>query len=187
MVAGDWFWGGGPPPPVWLPYSWISRPLRFRPHQPITAAEVSDTSGTTARSRNATSYAEYREYLATAVLDTAIQADPVSLAAYLTDNHTVQRMACPTLLFDLLPRADNERALLLGISEGMRIVITGVPATWPEGAHSLIVEGVHHVIGLSKRTVAFTTSPVVGTTAGDPGPWLRADASTIGGTDTTPF
>lgn len=68
--------------------------------------------------------------------------------------------------------------------------ITGVPAgqaPWPEGTTNLIIEGIRHLIASNVRQVVWNTSPVVGSTAGTPGPWFRADSSFVDGTHKVPF
>jgi hypothetical protein len=189
MVARDWLWGGAPPAPVVVPYSWLDQPLHFRPDAPVNYALVSRVNGNTARSVNKTSSDASTEYRASGVtLDCVTPADPPNLADHVTGNFASPRMRCPSLTFDLLIRTDPERQLLLGVAEGQPIVVSGTPASWPEGTASLVIEGVRHVIGIDQRTVIWNTSPVVGSTPGTAGPWFRLDASKLDtGSDKLPF
>lgn len=59
---------------------------------------------------------------------------------------------------------------------------------WPDGATELTVEGITHQISGDLRTVTWNTAPVIGSTAGASGPWLRWDDSRYSSsTDKLPF
>ena len=60
-------------------------------------------------------------------------------------------------------------------------------STWPQGANSLVVEGVAFTSQAGERKVSWVTSAVAGTVPGVPGPWFRWGSSAYGGTDVIPF
>lgn len=188
-VVDRWLFGGYAPAPVPIPYTWLAQPLRFRPDPPINVADVTSAAAATvpARSVGTTSRAEYGEASTAVTSYSALPPDPQALAGYLTGSYADPRVRCPNITLDLLQRTDVERWLILAAGIGTRITITGAPATWPEGTTSLIVEGVAHTVGIDDRTVVWNTAPVVGSTAGIPGPWFRTDASAIGATDKLPY
>lgn len=188
-VAFDWMLGNTPPHVTCIPYNWLVQPLRFRPDKPINVADVSNASGATARTVNTTSTAEYGEFPAPSglQLDTQTPPDLANLGAHLVGFYANPRMRCPALTFDLLQHTDTERWLILAREVGDRIRLTGTPATWPDGATSLLIEGVEHTVGIDQRQVVWNTSPIVGSAAGTPGPWFRADASATDGTDILAF
>lgn len=179
---------GGPPAPVLIPYSWLSFPARWRHETMVNTATVGQVGGTSATATNAASVAEHGHRPGGATLHTASDADPANLATWLVTYRGEQRMKQPTLmLVDLAERSDAERVAILAVRQGTRIVITGPPTTWPEGSHSLVVEGVDHTGRSDRRGVAWKTSPVPGTIPGEPGPWLRYGASIWNSTDVIPF
>jgi len=184
--------GGLAPLPVEIPYLWISPGVQWRSDRPYTSAAVSQTGGATAYDSNPASYGEYGDNLFSATLDTALAADPAALASMAMDYYATQPGAVPrqrfvTLLLVLNNRTVAEQQRILAIDKGQRIVVTGPPATWPQGLYSQIVEGITHSIGAEARVVALITSPVIGTTPGVPGPWFRLGTSALGGTDVSPF
>lgn len=162
-VVADYFWNTTPAPAV-IPYAWLNGPVRFRADQPINdpAIGITGTSGTS-RAPNATSITQYGDYTAPATLSTAISADADVLAGYLSANYSGFRMRCPSLTINLLhpARTSTDLQLLLGITIGTRLTISGAPAQWPEGTSSLIVEGISHQVAHLVRLVTFNTSPVI--------------------------
>lgn len=190
-VLNNYFWGTGvvaPPPPIEIPLLWLSQPLPHRMDPPYNDAEVTQANGgSVARRRNRTSIDEVGVQPFGATLDTATGTDAVALAAYVIAQRGEARVRSPRLTVDLLYRTPSEQRLLLRIRRGRRILITGVPAGFPEGADSLVVTGVSHEIGVTVRLLHLTTAAVVGSTPGTPGPWFRLGSSVMGGTDTYPF
>lgn len=182
---------GGPPAIVSIPYSWLSRPLRDRPDKPVTSASVSQFGGTSAYQVDADSQTEYGENPFTATLHTACDADPANLAHWALAYRATQPGVVPRARFSSLPvvlskRAPAEIQLLLDVRIGQRIRITGAPATWPPGKTEQVVEGIRHSIG-ALRTMELITVPIIGTTAGAPGPWFKVGSSVLGGPDAVPF
>jgi hypothetical protein len=99
-------------------------------------------------------------------------------------------MRCPSLTINLLNAqlSPVDVQTVLGVRIGGRLSIPDAPATWPAGNNSLFVEGISRQILVGQcRLVTFNTSPVIGATAGTPGPWFRWGASVWGGTDSIPF
>lgn len=190
-VLNNYFWGTGvvsAPPPVEIPLLWLSQPLPHRMDPPVNSAEITvSSSGATARRRNRSSIAEVGVQPYTATLSTATPGDAPALAAFVISQRGEARVRSPRLSVNLLHRTDGEKRNLLRIRRGRRILITGVPAEFPEGADSLVVTGVSHEIGVAVRMLHLTTAAVVGTTPGTPGPWFRLGSSVLGGTDTYPF
>lgn len=188
-AARDFWWGFSPTPPTQIPYDWLAPPFRARADQPINDAQVTRAGGGTAYATNAVSIARYGDVGGGATLETAQDTDPQSYANWLVTYYTDPRMRCPALTLNLRePRTDADRWRILGVTIGTRIQIANAPATWPEGAAALIVEGIAHQIGQSVRTVTWHTSPVIGATPGVPGPWFRLNGgSNINGIDVVPF
>jgi len=187
-ALNDYWWGGGPPAVTQIPYSWLTQNLGFRRDKPYNVADVTRTSGFTARSlASLANRQRYREQTFTATLDTAVDADAPALATHVVTYRSTPRDRCPQITIDLLQRDDLDRWTVLGREVGDRIQITGAPATWPEGTTSLVIEGIQHTIGIDARVVVWNTVPVSGAAAGVPGPWFYADDSVTGGTDKAPF
>lgn len=191
-VANAWYFPGAPPEAVQIPYSWLSPPIAHRPDRPFTTASVGRTNGSTARAFNAAARAEYGELDFSAELDSATDADPAALADYILQYYATQpgkvpRQRASTMRLRLNARTPSECAVILGVTEGRRITITGTPARWPEGATEQVVEGIHHIITAEPRDVEWVTAPVIGTAPGAPGPWFRVDSSFADGTDAIPF
>lgn len=190
-ILNHYFWGTGvvaAPPPVEIPLLWLSQPLPHRMDPPYNDAEVTaSSSGVAARRRNRTSISEVGVQSYTASLETATAGDPAALVAYVIARRGEARVRSPRITIDLLYRTPSEQRHLLRIRRGRRILITGVPANFPEGANSLVVTGVSHEIGVTVRLLHLTTAAVVGSTPGRPGPWFRLGSSAIGGDDDYPF
>jgi hypothetical protein len=179
---------GSPPSSTQIPYSWLAPPVRFRAEPLVNVATVNRVDGATAISTNIASRDAYGVRVATGSLDTACNADPANLALWLTTYRGDPRMRQPALtLVDLIQRTPEECVRILRVREGDRIVITDAPATWPQGASSLVVEGVLHSSHVGDRKVGWVTSAVPGTTAGTPGPWVRWGSSVYQSTDVIPF
>jgi hypothetical protein len=188
-AAADFFFGFAAPAPTQIPYSWLSPPFRARADQPINDVTVTQFGGGTAYQTSAASIARYGDSAAPYTLETAQDGDMQSLAAWVIDHYATSRMRCPSLTLNLFgpTRTDAEKWLVLGVTIGTRIQITGAPATWPEGTSTLIVEGIAHQVGGNVRLVTWNTSPVIGATPGVVGPWFKLNSSPINGTDTVPF
>lgn len=178
--------GGRPPAPTEIPVCWLTQPLTLRLQRPFTHAEVTTTSGGSARA-DATTVATYKVFPFEATLDTDCDADPSNLAHWAVTYNATPRMTSPLLRMDLLYRTDAERLLVLGVARNKRIKLTGLPTEWPTGADTLIVRGISHTIALDRRVVEWVTSPVVGAAAGIPGPWFRWGSSSWSGSDIRPF
>jgi hypothetical protein len=179
VVANDTFWGGFPPTPTQIPYSWLTPPARWRSDQPRNVAQVARSGGSTARATSATSVAAVGERPFTATLSSPVVADPQAYATWVVGNYTSPRQRMPQLRLNLLPRAQTECWLILEREIGDRISVTGAPAGWPDGVTELVIEGIAHSIDADgTRWVVWNTAPVIGATAGEAGPWFRADEST---------
>lgn len=179
---------GGPPASTLIPYAWLAPPVRFRAEPLVNVATIDQTDGVTATSTNIASRFAYGVRAATGTLDSACDADPANLGSWLSTYRGDPRMRQPALmLVDLIQRTPDECVRILRVRQGDRIVITGAPTTWPQGAHSLVVEGVLHSSQRGGRRVGWVTSAVAGTVAGTPGPWFRWGSSRYGSTDVIPF
>lgn len=191
LVAADYYWGSGVTaalPPVEIPYEWISYPLFRRPTDIINSAAVTKLSGSlTAYSSDDASIAQYGVGSRAVDLDTAVDADTENLAKFLTTYQAQPRPRQPVLRFNLIARTDAECLRILRVQLGQRVRVTGAPATWPPGAANFVVEGIFHNCKVDERFVDWSASAIVGTTATEPGPWFRLDASSWGGTDQRPF
>ena len=44
LVVNDWFWGGGAPDAVVIPWTWLQMPLQMRADQPINTAAITRIS-----------------------------------------------------------------------------------------------------------------------------------------------
>ena len=178
--------GGLAPVPVQIPLCWLSPPVLLRLEQPYTTAAVS-REGSTYRDRSAANVAEYGDFSFVAELTTPNTADLANLAHWTVTYRSVPRMRAPQLVIDLMYRTDAEKLMLLRIARWSRIVLTGVPPEFPEGAASLVVAGTKHTVSVFSRRLFITTAPVIGSAAGVPGPWFRFGSSAWGGTDIIPF
>lgn len=174
--------------PVDIPVCWFSQPLTLRLDQPRNHAEVSQVDGITARADNQASITTYGGVFPfTATLATAVDADTTNLAHWTVTYNPDPRMRSPRLVLNLLYRTDAEKLTILRVTRGTRIRITDLPLQWPSGAGALVVAGITHAAATTGRVVEWTTAPVIGTTAGIPGPWFRRGTSNRGGTDIRPF
>jgi len=188
-VVNDFFWDTTPAP-VTILYGWLSPPFRARADQPINDPDITVNGHGTAYAPNATSIARYGDYSTPITLSTAVDADADCLAGHLSTFYADFRMRCPSLTINLLNArlGPVDVQTVLGVRIGDRLVIPDAPATWPAGNNSLIVEGISRQILVGQcRLVTFNTSPVIGTTAGTPGPWFRWGSSRWGGSDSIPF
>lgn len=183
----DYMWGGSPPPVTEIPYTWLSRPARWRPDQPRNVATITRSGGSTARTQNATSVNGIGERPYTATVDSQVAADPRNYATWIVAYYTDVRQRMPTLTVNLVARTDVECWRILGREIGDRISITGAPAGWPDGVTQLVIEGITHRIGQDVRAVEWNTVPVIGSTAGTVGPWLRLDQSRVEDAAVLPF
>lgn len=201
LVVNDWLWGGGPPVPVVIPWTWLQTPLELRTDTPINSVSVTRTGGTTALSNNATSQTTYGVFSASGSLDTHSPDDPGNLAAFITTYYGNPLLRAPMLSLSLTPRTTEERWRILGVEIGMRITlgpgtvqdypghttVLPVPTGLPAGTQSLVVEGIHHTSSVDGRVVEWTTAPLLGSAPGTEGPWFRIDSSFLDGTDAVPF
>jgi hypothetical protein len=190
LVAGDYFWGTGTTEafaPVEIPYAWVSPPVARRPTTVINSATVNQVDGATAHARGDASIARYGIGAGEVTLDTDCDADPAALATFLVAYYGQPRPRQPVLVLNLYNRTDAECLRILRVKLGQRVLLTGTPTGWPPGAAAFVVEGIHHAGAVDERTVTWSTSAIVGTTASQPGPWFRWDASQWDGTDLRPF
>jgi hypothetical protein len=187
-LAQDLYFGNLPAAPTEIPYTWLTAPVRFRTDQAISRASVTRSGGETARAASSATAAEYGTWsTGTTLFSPAGSSDPANLAAHLVASYDVPRQRMPELGFNLLKRSLVECKRILERGVGDRISITDAPATWPAGATELVIEGIAHSMAPMYRVVAWNTSPVIGASAGQVGPWVRADQSQITGTDTWAF
>lgn len=126
-IANDTFWGGFPPTPTVIPYSWLTPPARWRSDQPRNVAQITRTGGGTARAVNAASVAAVGERPFTATLDTRVVDDPANYAAWIVANYTSPRQRMPQLRLNLAARTPTECWRILEREIGDRISITGAP------------------------------------------------------------
>jgi hypothetical protein len=183
-LAQDWYLSGlSAPEAVEIPWTWISGPLRFRQDKAITYAAVTATRG------SAVSVVESDEQLDfSASLDTVNVVDAGNLAHFITTYYDTPRTRIAALKLILNIRTVTEIWTILGVGVGTRITITDTPVGWPDGAGSLVVEGIKHSSSdATLRTVEWSTSPLVGETVGEVGPFFRVGASALGGTDLLPW
>lgn len=189
-VTNEYFWGTGvaaPPPPVEIPICWLTSPVPLRLEQAVNDATVSQAGGAESHAEDSASVTDYTVNEFTETLYTRIAADARNLAQHAVTYGAEPRMRSPELVLDLMHRTDVERWRILRVQQGQRILLTDVPAEFPVGADSLVVSGIRHEVGLAVRRVHWTTSPVVGSTPGVPGPWFYTDDSLTDGTDLLPF
>jgi len=180
--------GGYAPPAAEFPVCWFSDPISLRLLRPYNHAEVTQVDGVTARADNTTSIATYGAvYPFTATLSTAVDADPENLASWTVTYNGNPRTTAPSLSVQLLYRTDAEKLQILQVGRGQRIRLTGLPIQWPESAKTLVVAGIRHQASIAGHTVTWTTTPVVGSVDGIPGPWFRWGSSSRGGTDIRVF
>lgn len=179
---------GLPPPPVEIPFSWISYQLVRKPTTAITKTQISQAGGTATYSpASAALVRQYGVNTAQVTLDTACDADPQNFASMLATYQSTPRPRQPLLTFNLLNRTDAECLVILGVGLTRRVRITGAPTSQPPGALNFVVEGIRHVIAVEERTVTWSTAALVGTTATAPGSWFRLGSSSLGGGDLVPF
>lgn len=188
----DLYFAATAPAPIEIPYTWISTPHQRRPDKPFTVAAIDQDGGTTARAVDKLSRQEYGENRFTASLAAASPAEAPSLAQYVLHYYATQPGEVPRQRASLLGivlngRTPTEQWRILDVTEGRHIRIADAPASWPDGYEHQVVEGVRHVLGDEQRRVEWMTSPVIGATPGEPGPWFRLGTSFIGGTDVIPF
>lgn len=188
-MAEEWYLGGYPPAAVQVPISWVSPPFTVRQDTPLDVAEVTRGS-TTVRSKNQTVVTANRgrEWTFTETLDSVAPVDAPSLAKWVTDTYTGGRPRSPGLTLVLNARTEAEIYKILSVRQGTRVSLTGAPASWPTGATEHVVEGVRHTALGDIRTVVWVTTPVIGATAGVPGPWFTlGETHTTSTTDLVPF
>jgi hypothetical protein len=193
-VVDDLYWDSTPTPTT-IDYTWIIQPVAFRLDPPINDVSVTDGSNNSARRFDLDSIAEFGTKLPASgyQLATEVPADADCLAAHVIEYYAVpppdvQRQRCSQITIDLFALTPDQQATVLGIDDGDRIVIANTPSTWPAGADSLIVEGRANDIGVSRRRLTLNTSPVIGSSLGEPGPYFRWGTSVWGSTtDLIPF
>lgn len=180
--------GGLPQPVLTIPYTWISTPLTRRPTAAITSAAITQAGGATQYSTTSDALVrQFGDRQTQLTLDTAVDADALNLAQFLTTYQAVPRPRQPTLTFNLLARTDAECLVILGVDLASRVRVAGAPAGTPPGALNFVVEGISHTAAVDQRTVTWSTAALVGTGTTTPGPWFRTGSSAYGGTDIVPF
>lgn len=166
------------PDPVEIPWTWLSGPLRFRQDKPFSYASVSKAGGGTAiASVTADEQTEF-----TASLDAVNDVDNVNLAHFTVTYYDTPRTRLAEVRLILNRRTDEEVWTILGVGIGTRILITGTPVGWPQGADNLVVEGIHPESTSSYRAVVWSTSPVIGTEIGETGPFFRVGVTPLDST-----
>ncbi|GIG63602.1 hypothetical protein Lfu02_79740 [Longispora fulva] len=170
-----------------ISYRWLSQPLSWREDTPTNDVTVQRPAGPPGNAVNAASVAEFGTYPATVLVDTTCAPDLTNRAAWMTRTYAQPRVRCPQITLDLLDRTEAERALILARAIGDRIALTGVPAAWPAGASSLIIEGIRHVIDGDSHVVIWNTSPLLGTTPATPPACPAVGSATVGPSTTIQF
>jgi hypothetical protein len=199
LVVNDWFWGGGAPDPIVIPWTWLVMPLVLRADQPINYAKITGLGGNTYTAVNTASTSTRKNFYATTTLDTISPDDAANFAQFLVTYYGNPLLRAPTFTMSLVSRTDEERWRILGGEIGNRFTLgTGylgpgqtnpipVPANLPAGARSLLIEGVEHDSSIDDWLVHWTTGPLLGSTPGVQGPWFRVDSSYTDGTDVMAF
>lgn len=204
LVVNDWWWTG-PPTPTLIPWTWLTTPLELRQDKPINYAAITGTSNVVAVATNSTSQTTYGTFSATGTIYTDLVRDAANLAAFLVTYYSSPLLRVPTWTIDLVPRIASGNAeevwRVLGRGIGDRVtlgpvtltdsggttVTLPVPSQLPAAAQSIVIEGIAQVSSPTIRTVTWTSSPLLGTTPGTPGPWFQLDYSALDGTDLAPF
>lgn len=187
-VAADWYFAGrGPVTAVEIPWSWLQGPIRLRQDSPLNAASVAQLNGVTAYADDDTSIDTYGQWGFAASLTTATEADAQALADWIVAYYQDPRIRCPQLIINLRRRTDTECWAVLDREVGDVIALTGVPSGWPEGANTLVIEGIGNVATADARLISWSCAPVIGSSPDVTGPWFRLGVSQLGGTDVLPF
>jgi len=126
-ITNDYLWGGFPPTPTRIPYSWLTPPARWRSDQPRNVAQVTRTGGSTARATSVASVTAVGERPFAAMLSSPVIADPQAYATWIVGNYTAPRQRMPQLRLNLFSRTAVECWLILEREIGDRISITGAP------------------------------------------------------------
>lgn len=179
-LAEELYFGGYPPTPVDIPYTWIRGPFRSKQDTPLRLAEVSQSGGSTARSKDPTLTSTDRVWPFRETIDSIVPPDPANLAKWITDYYRIPRPRNPGLTLLLNIRTEAEIYRILSVRQGTRISVSGAPAGWPTGSGELIVEGVQHDVRADLRFVTWNTTPVIGAAVGSSGPWFYSDDSRSG-------
>ena len=183
-VATHWYLDGlQPPDPVEIPWTWLSGPIRFRQDRAFTHAAVSKDGGGTAIAQVS---ADQRIPF-TASLQSRNDVDAPNLAHFTVTYYDEPRTRLAEVRLFLNKRTDEELWTILSVGIGTRITITGIPTGWPDGADSLVVEGVNAQSSTDFRFITWSTSPVVGEEPGQVGPFFRVGVSPLDGTDLLPW
>lgn len=187
-LAVDWYLAGrGAITPTRIPWTWLSGPIRFRQDSPLNAAAVSRSGGVTGYASDETSIDNYGQWPFTVTTESVDDLDAQHLADWVVAYYANPRIRCPQLTLNLRARTQTECWRVLDREIGDPITITGVPAGWPEGANTLVIEGISHAANSDMRTVTWSAAPVVGSSPDVTGPWFRLGVSAIGGSDALPF
>lgn len=184
-IAQDWYLDGlSAPAPIEISWLWLAPPLRFREDKAITYASISRGSSTPAIASVPAS--EQIDF--TATLDAYNTIDAPNLAHFMITYYDQPRVRCPQLRFILNNRSQTEQWTILGANIGDRIHIPDVPVGWPSGADNLVIEGIARTTLAETSVVEWATSPVIGDTVGQVGPFFRVGVSKLDGlTDPLPW
>jgi hypothetical protein len=183
-VAQNWYLDGlQAPDPIEIPWTWLSGPMRFRQDKAFTHATVSKSGGGTAIANVVAD----EQITYTASLQSQNDVDAPNLAHFSVTYYDEPRTRLAEVRLVLSRRTDEEVSTILSVGIGDRILITGVPVGWPEGAESLVVEGIHPESSSDLRAVSWSASPTVGEEPGEVGPFFRVGISVLGGDDKLPW
>lgn len=169
-----------PPVAAVVQRDWLLSPLPMRHQPPINASTVTQSpSGLVGRSTNTASRDEYGEYSdgGDLTIETICDADPRNLADWVTATNAVPRMRVPGLTLSLLHMTTADAQTILAREIGDLVLVAGMADNTPEGATSLHVEGITHVISTDQRAVRWNTSPVLGTVPGVPDAWAEVGSA----------
>jgi hypothetical protein len=187
-IAEALYHGGYPPPVVEIPFSWLQGPIRIRQDNPLQVAEVAQSGGATARAKDAALQPNDQVWKFTESIDSVVPTDPANFAQWVVDYYQEPRPRGRALtLKPLNTRTEAEIYRIMSVRQGTRIRLTGTPAGFPTGAAELVVEGIGHRIA-DARYLVWETTPIIGNTVGESGPWFYLDESRLSSsTELVPF
>lgn len=164
-----------------IPWGWLSaKSMTYRPEPPLSDVTVSRTGGGSVTRRNTTASDRYTVRSQSIALDTAVEADPANLAAWLLKAYDRMRTRVPALRINMLNRTVAQRQQLLRLRIGDRIQLTGMPAGSPSDVPDLIIQGIKHTVGQNQRVIEFNTSPLLGPSAGQPPACAMVGTAVVG-------